>query len=80
MEDDNREEFVELVSVQGEMEAQVIRGVLESEDVRVSLNMHISQSVYPLTVDGLGKVDILVHRDDLEKARGVIREYRRREE
>lgn len=77
MEENNENQYVDFISVQGEMEAQVIRGVLESEGIRVSLNAHISQGVYPLTVDGLGKVDILVHSDDVEKAKEVIKEYYR---
>jgi hypothetical protein len=73
------DDLVVLISVQGEMEAEILRGVLESEGIRALIQPNISQGVYPITVDGLGKIDIYVYSEDLEKARIVLDEYRSRD-
>lgn len=70
-------ELVELISVQGEMEANVLKGVLESEGIRPIVKSDIVHSVHPITVDGLGEVRIYVRRTDLARAVRVLEEYRR---
>jgi hypothetical protein len=72
-------EIVELTSVQGEMEANIIRGVLRAEGVESMSRGDMVQSVHPITVDGLGKITIYVRREDLVKARVVLKEYREKE-
>ena len=71
---------VELIAVQGEVEANVIRGLLNSEGIISILKSDIVQGVTPFTVDGLGVVKIYVNRDDYERARELIENYRRRGE
>ncbi len=72
-------EIVELTSVQGEMEANIIRGVLRAEGVESMSRGDMVQSVHPITVDGLGKITIYVRKEDLVKARVVLKEYREKE-
>jgi len=69
---------VELIAVQGEVEANVIRGLLNSEGIISILKSDIVQGVTPFTVDGLGVVKIYVNRDDYDRARALIEDYRRR--
>ena len=78
MESDNSGELVELTSVQGEMEAEIIRGVLEQEDIKVLIKSNVAQGIHPFTVDGLGKVRVLVRKRDYMKAKVVLKEYRER--
>jgi len=74
--DEHDEEFVELAKVQGEFEANVLKGVLESEGIDAAIKAGMVQSIYPLTVDGLGMAKVYVKRKDLAKAEAVIKEYR----
>jgi hypothetical protein len=79
MENEKEDELVELAKVQGEFEAQVLKGMLESEGIESAIRAGISQSVLPFTVDGLGEVKVFVHRKDLARAEEIIEDYRGRE-
>lgn len=81
MESDSRngEEFVELSKVQGDFEAQVLKGLLASEGIDCYVKATLVQTVHPLTVDGLGVVNVFVRRCDLERAREILSSFKRRE-
>jgi hypothetical protein len=72
--------LVELVSVQGEWNARVITGLLESEGIEVMMRSHQTFSALPFTVDGMGAVRVMVKSEDLERAKQVLEEYRREED
>ena len=74
-EQEDEEGLVQLISVQGEMNAQVIIGLLESEGIEGMMRSHQTFSALPFTVDGMGAVRIMVRREDLEKARKILEEY-----
>lgn len=74
--EEREEELVELAKVQGEFEANVIKGVLESEGIDSAIKAGMVQDIFPFTVDGLGAAKVYVKRRDLERAEAVIREYR----
>ena len=76
----NEESLAELVSVQGEMNAQVITGLLESEGIEAMMRSHQTFSALPFTVDGMGAVRIMVRKEDLEKAKRILEEYRHDED
>ena len=78
VEDD--EGLIELISVQGEMNAQVITGLLESEGIETMLRSHQTFSALPFTVDGMGAVRIMVRKEDLERAKKILKEYRHDED
>ena len=65
-------ELVPLASFQGEQEANIVRGILESGGIEVMFRGDNVQSVLPMTADGLGRVTIWVLRKDLEEARAVL--------
>lgn len=79
-EEENEEGLVELISVQGEMNARVITGLLESEGVEAMMRSQQTFSALPFTVDGMGSVRIMVRKEDLEKAKKVLEEYRHDED
>ena len=56
----------------GEMEAQVIKGLLESYGIPCLLKSHAAPSVHMLTVDGMGEVTVMVWESMAEKARKLI--------
>jgi Putative prokaryotic signal transducing protein len=54
------------------LEAQIIKGRLESEGIPVLLSYESAGLVYGITVDGLGEVKIMVPRNLEEEARGIL--------
>ena len=66
------EKLVEVYKAAGELEAQVIKGLLESNGIRCFLKSHAAPSVHVLTVDGLGEVKVMVCDSMVEKARKLI--------
>ncbi len=54
------------------LEAEIIKGRLESEGIPVLLSYESAGLVYGITVDGLGQVKIMVPRDLAEEAKGIL--------
>ncbi len=54
------------------MEAQIIKGRLESEGVPVLLSYESAGLIYGLTVDGLGQVKIMVPEAMAEEAKAIL--------
>ena len=77
---EQNDEYVVLVVAQGEIEAQVLRSILESEGIVVAYTTNIAQNVYPISVDGLGEITLHVPAEDRKRAEEIIREYRKRAE
>ncbi len=75
MSEEDRDELVELTSVQGEIEGKILRSVLDNEGIESLLKADVVHDVLPITVDGLGEVKIYVRREDLARARVVLKEY-----
>ncbi len=60
------------VYIATQMEAQIIKGRLESEGIPVLLNYESAGLVYGITVDGLGEVKVMVPKRLAEKAREIL--------
>jgi len=54
------------------MEAQIIKGRLESEGIPVLLSYESAGLVYGLTVDGLGEVKIMVPQRLAQEAKEIL--------
>ena len=54
------------------MEAQIIKGRLESEGIPVLLSYESAGLVYGLTIDGLGEVKVMVPKHLEEEAKGIL--------
>ena len=54
------------------MEAQIIKGRLESEGIPVLLSYESAGLVYGLTVDGLGEVKIMVPQRLAKEAKEIL--------
>ena len=61
--------------VWGEPKAQLIITLLEDFDIPVNRMMHVPPSLYPMALDGLAEVRIMVHARDLARARRIIADY-----
>jgi hypothetical protein len=71
------EELLPVHEAQGDVEADVIRSLLDAHGIATLATGQSTQSVYPFTLDGLGKIRIMVRADDLARARELIREHLR---
>ncbi len=74
MDENSKDELVALVSFQGEYEAKIVQGLLESGGIQTVVKGDLVQGVLPITVDGLGRMTVYVCRKDLEEAQKVLKQ------
>jgi hypothetical protein len=67
------EKLVEVYKANSEMEAQVIKSLLESYDIPCFLKSHAAPSVHVFTVDGMGEVKVMVWDSMFSRARKLIK-------
>jgi ribonuclease-3 len=63
-----------------DIEASIVRGLLESHGIDASVASDVPHAVFPLTVNGLGEVRIAVSGDEAESAVRLIEDYRASDE
>jgi len=68
----SREQEVEVYHARNQMEAQVIKGLLESFNVPARLKSNAAPSVHMLTVDGMAEVSVMVLESHADDARRII--------
>lgn len=68
--------WVVLTKVIGEQEARLVAGFLEGEGIQVRFRTHVPPSLYPVTVDGLAEVQLLVREEDFTRAQEALSAYR----
>ena len=71
--ENNSSDLVVICTVQGELEAIIVKSHLESEGIPVLLKYESAARVYGLTVDGLAEVRVLVPKRLAETARQIIK-------
>lgn len=65
-----------LDEVQGRLEAEFVKSYLEAEGIEVELFQEsIGHHIYPVTVDGLGRVQIFVPKEQAQEARRLYEDY-----
>jgi hypothetical protein len=64
--------MVEVYHARNEMEAQVIKGLLESYDIPCFMKSNAAPSVHTFTMDGMGEVRVMVLESMVDKARELI--------
>jgi hypothetical protein len=62
-------------TVQGSIEAEIVQTCLRSCGIESTTQGLAVQSVHPFTVDGMGKIKILVMEKDAEAARRTIAQF-----
>jgi len=65
-----------VITVQGELQAELLRGLLEAQGIQVQLSQEGVARVYGLTVGPLAEVDLLVPENQISSARNVIAEFK----
>lgn len=66
------EKLVDVYRASGELEAHLIKGLLESNGIPCILKSDAAFSVHAFTVDGMGEVKIAVLESMAEEARRII--------
>jgi hypothetical protein len=69
----NSEELVEVYRANGEMEAQVIRSLLEYHGIPCLLKGDAARNIYGLTVDGIAEVRIMVWERMADESTSLIK-------
>ena len=64
-------ELVVVYTTHGALRAEIIKSKLESAGIPATV-MAEAQSVIPMTVDGIGKAEVLVTRERAEEARQLL--------
>lgn len=65
-------EFVEIYRTWNEQKAGMIKELLGDYDIECYLSSHITHSVYPIPVDGLGEIRVMVPQEEEEKSRDIV--------
>jgi ribonuclease-3 len=69
-------ELVVIFRSHSDIEAQIVRGLLETHGVMSVVSSDVLHSVFPLAVDGISEVRIAVHGSDAEEAQRIIESHR----
>jgi len=64
----------------GLLQANIIKGRLETEGIPTRLSYEAAGEIYAITVDGLGEVRILVPKDEAPRAREILKQTFREED
>ncbi len=65
-----------LTETAGRLQADLLKSHLEAEGIEVELFQEaVGQHIYPVTIDGLGRVQIFVPKPQLLAARSIIAQY-----
>jgi ribonuclease-3 len=75
-EGDGVNEPVVVFQAHSDVEATIVRALLESHGMPAILSSPVTHSVFPLNVNELGVVRIAVHPEDAEEARRIIDSHR----
>jgi hypothetical protein len=65
-----------LTEVQGRLEADLLKTYFEAYCIEVELFQEaVGHHIYPVTVDGLGRVQLFVSKEQINEARQLLDEY-----
>ncbi len=71
------EEWVLLDRAQGQLQAEILKGLLEAQGIMVWLNQEGAAHAYAIEIGSLGTVEILVPSSMVLEARQILEEYNR---
>jgi hypothetical protein len=72
-----KEQWVVVDKVQGQLQGELLRGLLEAQGITVYLNQEGAAHAYAVAVGTLGMVEIMVPTSQVPKARQILTEYYR---
>ena len=66
------DEWIELLFTYNDVEAEIVKDVLEAEDIQVVVRS-LKISPYPVSIGRMGEIRLLVRECDLKKAKEVLK-------
>ncbi|MBI2835736.1 MAG: ribonuclease III [Acidobacteria bacterium] len=69
-------ELAVIFRTHSDIEASIVRGLLEAHGIQSLVSSDVPHSVFPLTIDGLGEVRISVRAGEADAAKRLIESYR----
>ena len=70
------EDLIVVLRTQSDIEASVVKGLLESHGIASLLASDVPHAVFPLTINALGEVRVTVRGDQADEATRLIEDYR----
>lgn len=70
----NESDLKELLAVEGSLEAEIIKSKLESFQIPVLLQYEAAGRIFGITMDGLGKVKVMVPASLFAAAKKILAE------
>jgi hypothetical protein len=65
-----------LTEVQGRLEAELLKSYFEAYGIEVELFQEsVGHHIYPVTINGLGRVQLFVPKDQTKEAHQLLDEY-----
>ncbi len=64
-------DWVEILFTYDEIEAQIVKDVLESGDIQVVVNS-MKIMPYPVSIGRMGEIRLMVRKEDIEKAERIL--------
>ena len=65
-----------LIEVQGRLEAEFLKSYIEAQGIEVELFQEsVGHHIYPVTVNGLGRVQLFVPKEQALEARTLLQDY-----
>jgi hypothetical protein len=64
-----------VAEVYGDLESEIIRGLLQAEDIPVTLSKEGAGQALGLQVGSMGEVQVLVPTEHVGKAQGIVDDY-----
>ncbi len=62
----------------GRMEAELLQSYLQARGIEVVLVQEaVGHNIYPVTIDGLGRVELFVSKEQSAEARELITDYQK---
>jgi ribonuclease-3 len=69
-------DLVVIFRTHSDIEARIVRGLLESHGVLSVVSSDVPHAIFPLSIDGLSEVRIAVHPDEADDAQRIIDAHR----
>ncbi len=70
-----------LTETNGRMQADLIKSYLEAEGIEVEIFQEaVGHHIYPVMIDGLGRVQLFVPKDQLTRAKSFLLDFNGRKE
>jgi len=72
----SNKKWVSVIKVQGDLQAELLRGLLEAQEIPVLLSREGAGKAFGINIGPLGEVDVLVPDRNVQNARSILEMYK----